>query len=99
MLGRGFYQFFTGLDSPDSSGSDKSPAFDVLDLLKHHGHDHNGKHRLARASFHPSDRQDSAARDFGWESRMEPPEKKIEWRTDVLKAYDEAVRERKPLIV
>jgi thiol-disulfide isomerase/thioredoxin len=99
MLGRGFYQFSAGLDSPDSSGTDKSPAFDVLDLFKHHRHHRGAYHRLARASFNPSDLKNGEARDSGLEALMEPPEKKIEWRADVLKAYDEAVRERKPLIV
>jgi len=27
------------------------------------------------------------------------PEKKVEWQSDVLKAYDQAVHDRKPLIV
>lgn len=99
MLGRGFYQFFTGLDSPDSSGTEQSAAFDVLDLFKPHRHHYGGHHRLARTFFQPSDLKGNAARDFGLEWQMEPPEKQIEWRTDVLKAYDEAVRKRKPLIV
>ncbi len=32
-------------------------------------------------------------------TRMEPADKKIEWHKDVFKAYDQAVLERKPLIV
>jgi len=88
MLGDSFYDW--RLEGDQSSSQSSYADLNWLDILR-------GTGKVLRKCHESVYAKDAGEAAFApW---MEPPEKKVEWRADVLKAYDQAVGDRKPLIV